>query len=239
MNDPAAMSMATRGSRLAKATGAAFLVLAAVPALAQNAPPPVATAAPPIAPAAADAAIRKLLHKATHEAFTKLSQPDGYWSSTVARIPLPKLFAERKGVLASNDFRLQLQHRLNRFAEAGAKAALTKAPAAMDKVKIADPVAVLHGSATAATSAVRAEAGPRLINAITPAIYKAIHEAKDPVVEQAIHALKGVDERDVARAVSTGADNGSWFQIGNEEAAIRQSPDAGGDPGLAAALGKR
>jgi hypothetical protein len=57
-------------------------------------------------------------------------------------------------------------------------------------------------------------------------------------VEQAIHALKGVDERDVARAISNGADNGMWFQIGNEEAAIRQSPDAGGDRELAAALAK-
>jgi Protein of unknown function (DUF4197) len=227
----------TWGGRIAGVIGVSMLALATPPASAQQ--PTASAAAPTTNPAAANAAIHRLLHKATHEAFTKLSQPDGFWNSTVARFPLPKLFAARIGVLANDDFRMQLQHRLNQFAEAGAKVALTKAPAAVDKVKIGDPVSVLHGSATSATSAVRAEAGPRLINAIIPAIYKAIHEANDPVVEQAIHALKGVDERDVAHSVANGADNGMWFQIGNEEAAIRQSPDAGGDPELAAALGKR
>ncbi len=191
---------------------------------------------------AADAAVRKLLHKATHTAYDKLSQPDGFWTSTVARIPLPPLFVEgtraSNGPLASPDFRLDLQHRLNRIAEAGARAGGLRAPAAIDKVRITDPQAILHGTATAATSAVRAEAGPRLINAVIPAIAKALHQAKDPVIAKAIAALKGVDEGDVARALSNEADNAIWFQIGAEEAAIRQSPDAGGDPTLAAALGK-
>jgi hypothetical protein len=228
-------SRSKRRGRVAGVFAAAMLLAMPMVASAQT------QAAASLSPAQASTAVRKLLHKATQAAFDTLSQPDGYWSSTVARIPLPTLFAEksaRKGVLESDDFRIQLQHRLNQFAEAGAKAAALRAPGAIDKVKIVDPAAVLAGSATAATSAVRAEAGPRLINAVIPAIYKAIHQARDPLVAQAIASLKGVDERDVARALANEADNATWFQIGAEEAAIRRSPDAGGDPALAAALGK-
>jgi hypothetical protein len=230
---PIAANLSKRLGRTTGALAAALLLVIPVAASAQSAPG-VTT----VSPVKAGAAVRKLLHKATNEAFAKLSQPDGYWSSTVARIPLPTLFASRKGALASDDFRLQLQHRLNQFAEAGAKAAALRAPAAIDKAHIANPVAVLAGSATAATSAIRADAGPRLINAVIPAITKAIHQAKDPLIAQAMASLKGVDEHDVARALANEADNATWFQIGAEEAAIRQSPDAGGDAALAAALGK-
>ena len=186
--------------------------------------------------------MRRLLLQATHNAFATLSRPDGFWNSPVARIPLPVLFTvpgAYRGPLASEEFRDKLQHRLNRFAEAGASAAGVKAPAAIRRAAIPDPLAVLRGSRTAATTAVRDYAGPRLINAMLPTIYRNIRRARDPLVTEAMTSLKGVDERDVARALANETDNAVWLQIGLEEAAIRASPDAGGDPVLAAALRRR
>ena len=70
-------------------------------------------------------ALRRLLVLAARNAFVRLTAPDGFWKSRVARFGLPVLFRKTAGnaggPLGSEAFREQLQHRLNNLAEIGAR----------------------------------------------------------------------------------------------------------------------
>ena len=179
-------------------------------------------------------AIRRLLELSAYRAFDRLTAPGGFWDSSVARLELPSLFGNRGGVLqtilTSRVFRDQLQRRLNYIAEDGARRA---APVVADTVRtigIANSVALIRGGPTAATSFLRSEMGPALINAMVPALGDAIRVSSDPVIGQAISALTGVDVGGVAQAVANSADNAIWYQIGVEETDIRANPEQTKDP---------
>jgi hypothetical protein len=101
---------------------------------------------------------------------------------------------------------------------------------------VLDPVGILHGKPSAATSALRLEMGSGLVNAMRPTLEQALLAAQDPVVAQAVTALAGVALRDVAHSVALAADSGIWYEIGKAEADIRLNPALANDPGLAAAL---
>ena len=187
--------------------------------------------------------VRRLLALATRNAFARVTAPDGFWNSPVARIALPVLFGRpgqpMRGVLASRSFREQLQDRLNRFAEVGARRAEPVVTAKLRRLVVANPAAVLGGEPTSATTLLRAAVGPALVNAMIPTLRRALHQAQDPIIAQAVAALKGVDLGDVAHALANEADNAIWYEVGAEEAAIRRNPEASGDPVLAAALRAR
>lgn len=200
--------------------------------------PGVALAADPVDPQAD--AVRRLMVLATQNALTRLSQPQGFWNSVVARFGLPVLFAKRgtapAGPLAQSDFRHQLTYRLNILAEAGARGAGPAVAEAARKLPVPNAYAILHGRPTAATSALRLEMGSELVNAIRAPLEKSLITTQDPTVAQAIAALPGVTLRDVAHAVALSADNGIWYEIGAAEADIRANPGATGDAALIAAL---
>ncbi|MCB2074513.1 MAG: DUF4197 domain-containing protein [Novosphingobium sp.] len=185
-------------------------------------------------------AVRRLLTLSAQNAFARLTQPDGFWDSTVARIDLPVLFGKRggivQGILTSGPFREKLQHRLNNVAEAGARRA---APVVADTVRtigVENAVAILKGGPTAATSFLRDGMGPGLVNAMIPALDDALRVADDPIINQAVAALTGVDIGMVAHALAIDADNAIWYEIGQEETAIRANPESTNDPVLIAAL---
>jgi hypothetical protein len=189
---------------------------------------------------AATEAVRRLRVLATQNALTRLAQPGGFWNSTVARIGLPLLFVKRGGApagpLAQSDFRVELQHRLNTLAEAGARGAAPTIAQAARKAPVADPLGILRGRPTAATSQLRLEMGSDLVNAIWAPLEQALVAAQDPVGAQAIAVLPGVTLKDVAHAVALAADNGIWYEIGLAETDIRANPAATGDAALIAAL---
>lgn len=185
-------------------------------------------------------AIRRLLTLASRNAFSRLTAPDGFWDSSVARIDLPQLFGGRgsvvRGILKSDPFRKQLQKRLNNIAEDGARRA---APVVADTVRtigIENAVAILRGGPTAATTFLRAGMGPALVNVMIPALGDAMRMAEDPILSQAISALAGVDITDAAHALALEADNAIWYEIGASEAEIRKNPQSTNDPVLIAAL---
>ncbi len=193
--------------------------------------------------AAADAgtdAIRRLLGRATQDAFARLSASQGFWNSRVARFPLPILFRKTPAVagtpLANDAFRFDLEYKLNIFAEAGARGAEAGVQDAARKLAVADPAAILHGRITSATSALRLETGVGLVNAMIPPLQQTLAAQNDPTVTQAVALLAGVTLRDVAHAVALVADNGIWYEIGAAEARIRANPQATGDAALVAAL---
>lgn len=186
-------------------------------------------------------AVRRLMELSSDRAFAKLTQPDGFWNSTVARIDLPVLFARPgnrlEGPLRSPAFRETLQHELNKLAEAGAAKAAPRVAHVARSLAVHDAGAILHGTSnTAATTYLRQAVGPALVNAMIPALQQEMIASRNPVLMQAVAALKGVDLTDAAHALALGADNAIWYQIGASEAEIRTDPSLGNDPALIAAL---
>ena len=201
--------------------------------------PGMARAQATAADAGADA-IRRLLGRATQDAFARLSASQGFWNSRVARFPLPILFRKTAAVagtpLANDAFRFDLEYKLNIFAEAGARGAEAGVQDAARKLAVADPAAILQGRITSATSALRLETGVGLVNAMIPPLQQTLTAQNDPTVTQAVALLAGVTLHDVAHAVALVADNGIWYEIGVAEARIRANPEATGDAALVAAL---
>ena len=179
-------------------------------------------------------AIKRLLMLSSQNAFAKLTAPGGFWDSSVARFDLPILFSSSggtlKALLTSGAFKQQLQRQLNIAAEKGAERAAPVVVETLRNISIPDAVGLIRGGPTAATTWLRTEMGPGLINAMIPALGDAIRISGDPVVSQAISALAGVDLGQVAQAVSNRADNSIWYQIGAEESAIRANPESTRDP---------
>jgi hypothetical protein len=198
---------------------------------------PACTTGGGLGPLSYDEIVRRLLERATMNAFARLTQPDGFWDSAVARINLPVLFGKRgsvmQGILRTPAFREQLQHRLNIIAEDGARAA---APLVADTVRtigIQNAYALVTGDATAATSFLRSQMGPSLVNAMIPELDRVMRVVDDPLVGQALALLTGVDVSAAAHALALEADNAIWYEIGAEEANLRKNPS---DPALARAL---
>lgn len=184
--------------------------------------------------------VRRLLMASADNAFAKLTVPGGFWDSAVARFELPTLFGNRGGVvqsiLMSDLFREKLQRQLNHFAEDGARRAAPVVTDAVRTIGVDNAAAILAGGPTAATTMLRSQMGPALINAMIPALSDTLRVANDPIVAQAITALAGVNLGDVAQAIANRADNSIWYQIGAEESAIRQNPASVRDAVLSKAL---
>ena len=180
-------------------------------------------------------AIRRLLDLSSRSAFAKLTAPGGFWDSEVARFEAPALFGTAgtgvlKNLLTSALFKENLQHQLNIVAEKGAERAAPVVYAAVSKISVPDAIGLVRGGPTAATSFLRTEMGPALINAMIPGLTDALRLSGDPVIGQAIKALAGVDLGEMAHAVANRADNSIWYQIGHEESAIRAHPETTRDP---------
>lgn len=184
--------------------------------------------------------VRRLMLASSQRAFAQLTQPDGFWDSSVARINLPVLFGRpgsvAAAILKSSAFREKLQHQLNRFAEDGARKA---APLVVDtarSISITDALALLKGGKTATTTYLRDAMGPALVNAMIPELDRVMRVAQDPILNQAVAALSGVDLGDAAHALANDADNAIWYQIGAAETEIRADPSSTNDPVLIAGL---
>ena len=180
-------------------------------------------------------AIRRLLTLSSQAAFAALTAPGGFWDSEVARFEAPAVFSSSgtsvlKNLLSSALFKENLQHQLNIVAEKGAERAAPVVYAAVSKISIPDAVGLVRGGPTAATSFLRAEMGPALINAMIPGLTDALRLSGDPVIGQAVKALAGVDIGAMAQSVANRADNSIWYQIGHEEGTLRAHPETTRDP---------
>jgi hypothetical protein len=197
-------------------------------------------ALPRVAAAQTAGDVQRLLVLSSQTAFGRLSAAGGFWNSRVARFGLPSLFkktAANSGTpLGQDTFRAELQYRLNILAETAARGAGPVVAEAARKFTTLDPVGILRGRPSAATSALRLEMGSDLVNAMRPPLEQALAAAQDPVVAQAVTALAGVALRDVAHSVALAADSGIWYEIGKAEADIRANPAMANDSSLAAAL---
>ncbi|AOR76232.1 hypothetical protein BES08_05265 [Novosphingobium resinovorum] len=184
--------------------------------------------------------IENLLMLSSQRAFARLTQPDGFWDSQVARINMPVLFG-RPGSVAQKVFRSplfkeKLQRELNRIAEDGARVAAPIVYDAVRSLTVTDALALLRGGDTSATTFLRQSMGSGLVNAMIPELDRVMRMAEDPILNTAVNALTGVNMADAAHALALEADNAIWYEIGAQEADIRAHPESTNDGALIAAL---
>ena len=184
--------------------------------------------------------VRRLLEASTRQAFARLTEPDGFWDSAVARIDMPVLFGKTgtllSGILRSNLFREKLQHQLNNLAEDGARKAAPVVADAVRRISIPDAIALLRAGKSGATTYLRDQMGPALVNAMIPELDRVMRIADDPFLSEAISSLAGVNIADAAHALALEADNAIWYEIGAAETQIRENPESTHDPVLIAGL---
>ena len=186
-------------------------------------------------------AIRRLLLRATENAFARLTAPDGYWDDSVARLGLGNLLGTRGDVLSrvltSTLFKDRLEDAFADIAIEGSYVAAPIVREAVDVIGFANAVDLVRGGPTAASDALRGELGGRLIDAMVPELGEAIRIASDPLVGQLIDAATGTNVSSIAQRLSGAIDDAVWTEIGREEAAIRADPQATRDPLLIGVFG--
>jgi hypothetical protein len=186
-------------------------------------------------------AVRRLLLLSSERAFLRLTEPDGFWDSQVARLGLGQVLGTRGDVLSrvltSQLFKERLEEK---FADIAIDASYRAAPIVTDAVEIiglANAAAIVSGGPQAATEALRGEVGLLLIDALVPELGEAMRIASDPLVAELLNAATGTDLGTTAQRFADTIDDAIWSEIGREEAAIRADPESSGDPMLRAVFG--
>lgn len=186
-------------------------------------------------------AVRRMLLLASENAFTRLTAPGGFWDEQVATLGLANLMGTRGDVLSriltSNLFKDQLEERFAGFA---IDASFRAAPVVTDAIQMIgfdNALALVRGGPDAASTFLRGEVGPALLDAMVPELGEAMRLSRDPVLGQALSALTGVDVAGVAGRVGRAVDDAVWTEIGREEAAIRARPEDTRDPLLIGVFG--
>ena len=186
-------------------------------------------------------AIRRLLLRASENAFARLTSTDGYWDEQVARLGLGNLLGTRGDVLSriltSAIFKDRLE---DAFADIAIEGSYRAAPIVTDAVRVigfANAGEIVRGGPRAATTALRGELGGRLIDAMVPELGEAIRIASDPLVAELINAATGTNVGGIAQRLAGNIDEAIWTEIGYEEEQIRRDPEATGDPVLIGVFG--
>lgn len=186
-------------------------------------------------------AIRRLLLRASENAFARLTAPDGYWDDQVARLGLSNLLGTRGDtltrILTSTLFKDRLE---DAFADIAIEGSYRAAPIVTDAVRViglANAIELVRGGPRAATQALQGELGGRLIDEMVPELGDAIRIASDPLVAELINAATGTNVGGIAQRLAGNIDSAIWTEIGNEEAAIRANPEATRDPVLIGVFG--
>ena len=186
-------------------------------------------------------AVRRLLLLASENAFARLTAPGGFWDEQVAQLGLANLMGTRGDVLSRILTSALVKDRLEeRFASFAIDASFRAAPVVTDAIQMIgfdNAIALVRGGPDAASSYLRGEVGPALIDAVVPELGEAIRLSRDPLIGQALSALTGVDAAGVADRLGREVDNAIWGEIAREEAAIRANPQATRDPLLIGVFG--
>ena len=186
-------------------------------------------------------AVRRLLLLASENAFARLTAPGGFWDEQVAQLGLASLMGTRGDVLSRILTSALVKDRLEeRFASFAIDASFRAAPVVTDAIQMIgfeNAIALVRGGPDAASTFLRGEVGPALIDAVVPELGEAIRLSRDPLIGQALSALTGVDAAGVADRVGRAVDNAVWGEIAREEAAIRANPQATRDPLLIGVFG--
>ena len=189
-------------------------------------------------PLSVDEAVRRLMRKSTERALAKLDAPGGVWDRFVMGLDVGDGMAGMllQRALMSDDFHRRLDDWVRPIALRAARGAAPRIAAAVKTMGIANARAVLAGGPRAATDMLRSEMGPAVVEAMVPEFRDALNSVGDPVLARIFAALLRIGGDALARKLARHADQAVWDAVGDEEAAIRADPTAGGDPQLAAVL---
>lgn len=186
-------------------------------------------------------AVRRLLLRASENAFARLTEPGGFWDEQVARIGLENFLGARGNtlsrILTSSLFKDRLEERFATFAIDASYRAAPVVTEAVEVIGFANALELVRGGPSAASTFLRGEMGTALLDAMVPQLGDAIRLADDPLVGQAIAALTGVNVGDVASRIGREVDDAIWGEIAREEAAIRADPGKTRDPVLIGVFG--
>ena len=186
-------------------------------------------------------AIRRLLLRASENAFARLTEPGGYWDDQVATLGLSRLLGTRGDVLSRIlTSRLVTDRLQDAFADIAIEGSFRAAPLVADAVRVigfANAVELVRGGPTAATEALRGELGLTLVDAMVPELGDAIRVASDPLVAELLNVATGTDVGGIAQRLAGNIDDAIWTEIGVEEPAIRPDPEATRDPVLIGVFG--
>ena len=166
-------------------------------------------------------AIRELLTISSQSACARLMQPHGFFDSQISRIPLPAVFGQGNlsgSLLDLTGLRGQFQKVLNNVAEDGAERAAPVVAQAIRSMTIADATSIIRGGPTAATDYLRGSMGMTLLDLMVPEIGSSLRFLNNEIVTSFINAATGYDVNDLARDLSSSAENAIWRSIGAEEA---------------------
>lgn len=186
-------------------------------------------------------AVQRLLFLSSERAFGRMLQSNGFWDQQVASLGLGNVLGTRGDVLGriltSGLFKSRLDRAFGDIAYRGAERAAPIVTDAVRVIGIQNAIDLVRGGPTAATSFLRGQVGPRLIDAMVPELGTAMRVASEPLVGQALAALTGVDTAQVATRFADSIDDTIWREMGFEEQAIRANPAATNDPAIIAIFG--
>ncbi|QDH34421.1 DUF4197 domain-containing protein [Porphyrobacter sp. YT40] len=186
-------------------------------------------------------AVRRLLLLASENAFARLTAPGGFWDEQVAQLGLADLLGTRGDVLSRILTSALVKDQLEeRFAEYAIDASFRAAPVVTDAIRLIgfeNAIDLVRGGPTAASSYLRGEVGPALLDAMVPELGQAIRVSRDPVIGQLLGALTGIDAAGVADRFGRAVDDAIWGEIAREEGAIRANPESTRDPLLIGVFG--
>lgn len=185
--------------------------------------------------------IRRLLLRATDNAFVRLTEDGGYWDEQVGRLGLANLLGTRGDVISRILTSAVFKDRLEEtFADIAVEGSYVAAPIVRDAVRVIgwrNALDLVRGSPSAASDALRGEMGMQLVDAMVPELGSAIRIAQDPLVAELVRAATGTDIGGMASRLASGIDDAIWTEIAREEAAIRANPQATGDALLIGVFG--
>ena len=185
--------------------------------------------------------LKNLLTASSTNAFSRLTQSDGFFDQQVAKLGGSSLLGIDSGgvtgLLASSLFKNQLNGLVADFAVKGAERAVPVVASAVQNISVANAAQLISGGPQAATGFLRSQMGTGLIEAMVPELGKAIQLTNNPVISQLINSASGVDIGGAAQSLSTSVNNTIWQEMGIEEAAIRADPSSTNDPSLISVFG--
>ncbi|MEP0391534.1 MAG: DUF4197 domain-containing protein [Erythrobacter sp.] len=186
-------------------------------------------------------AVQRLLLISSENAFARLTAPNGFWDSEVAKLGLGDMLGSRGNVLTrlltSTLVKDQLE---DAFADFAVDASFKAAPIVTDAVRtigFANAAELVRGGPNAATSFLRGELGGRLVDQLVPELGDAIRIASNPGVAELLRQVSGADIGGIAQGFAGNIDDAIWNEIGNEEALIRANPRSTNDPLLIGVFG--
>lgn len=188
-------------------------------------------------------AIKRLLTLSSQNAFAELLQPNGFFSSRIARISVPDQLGGSRvtniasALLLSKPIQDRLLKQVNRAAEKGAEIAAPLIAETIRNMSITDAAAIVNGGPRAATSLLQNELGATLANRMLPGIDQGLKLFDNEIINLVLSQVTSIDFASIRGDVTNKVSNAIYQSIGAQEESIRANPQSTNDPLLIAVLG--